>query len=507
MNTEHHVQPRTRADWLWFGALCLSMLAAYASTLCPTVYWYDSAEFATAAAVRGIPHPPGYPLYTLLGSLYVMLVPGEPALGVNVMSAVHGALCVGLLFLLQRQLRADRLSALCGALLFGTGPSFWLNASVAEVYTTGLLFALTTWVLLLEALTTHRRRLLIAAAFVGGLGFAAHMFVATLGLGYVFLVWDGARVQGPSERSSAARRLRTIGLCATATLAGASLYAYVPLRARMHPLLSYMDPETPSGFLWMVTGGNYKTWFLHGYNGFERLLMVLAMLDNHLSDMGLVLGTLGLVVLIARQQRAGWALLLGAAGNLWFFFNYDVHDVEVFFLPTAALLCACIGPLLTQVRAILANKASTRLIANLALGTCLAYAGLRGVLVAPAVDLSHERAAQRYGQELVTTLPRDAIILVFGTPDEWKYRTVFDYYFQKVLGQRPDVQAVDLPGDFVQRVRSGPSQGPRHMPPILQQVFRSQRPVYMYTAVAGLDSLFNLTPEGSVVRVSLKPIL
>ncbi len=36
--------------------------AAYLRTLAPTVYNIDSAEFATAAATVGLPHPPGYPL-------------------------------------------------------------------------------------------------------------------------------------------------------------------------------------------------------------------------------------------------------------------------------------------------------------------------------------------------------------------------------------------------------------------------------------------------------------
>ena len=57
-------------DLLLAALLSLGILGVYVLTLCPTVYVEDSAEFATAAAVFGVPHPPGYPLYTLLAGLF-----------------------------------------------------------------------------------------------------------------------------------------------------------------------------------------------------------------------------------------------------------------------------------------------------------------------------------------------------------------------------------------------------------------------------------------------------
>jgi len=69
VNTQTARDARTRPEWPWCAAVMLGALTLYLNTVCPTVYWYDSAEFASAAAVLGIPHPPGYPIYTLLGYL------------------------------------------------------------------------------------------------------------------------------------------------------------------------------------------------------------------------------------------------------------------------------------------------------------------------------------------------------------------------------------------------------------------------------------------------------
>ena len=499
VQVELRARLQARGDGYWSVALALAALALYATTLCPTVYWYDSAELAAAAALLGVPHPPGYPLYTLLGKLYVMLVPGEPAFAVNLMSAVHGAVCVGLVFVLQRRLGAARIPASCGAVFFGTGPSFWLNCSVAEVYTTGLMLGLGTWLVLLRALNTRSPRLLLVAAGLGGLGFAAHMFVATLGLGYVLLLWHA--VQSCEARTRA--RVRWLALSALCTLAGASLYLYLPLRLSMNPQLRFMEVNTLGSFLWMVSGGAYKSWFLTDYDRLARAFGVLGLLAEQLSDLGLLLALLGMLWLLVKQRAVGLALLLGAGGNLWFFFAYNVHDVEVFFLPTVALLALGIGPALTAVGVALSGKALTRGLGQVTLLIFAAYAALRATLVQREVDHSRDRAAEHYGQQLVSTLPPDAVVLNFAVPAEWKYHAVFAYYFQKVLGQRPDVQVVTGPpellaGAAAQRDRAGTQ------PCILEQLVGSPRPVYMYTQIAELEPLLDFAPEGPLMRVRCK---
>jgi len=65
---------RQRADLLLIWAAAAIPFAAYLLTLCPTVYVGDSGELTTAAATLGIPHPPGYPLYVLLGYAFSHLV-------------------------------------------------------------------------------------------------------------------------------------------------------------------------------------------------------------------------------------------------------------------------------------------------------------------------------------------------------------------------------------------------------------------------------------------------
>jgi hypothetical protein len=91
---------RERLLWLMSAALTLLWLAVYLTTVSPTVNFIDSGELITAVREPGIAHPPGYPLYVLLGYVASHVLWGEEAWRVNVLSAFWGALAVGAFFIL-----------------------------------------------------------------------------------------------------------------------------------------------------------------------------------------------------------------------------------------------------------------------------------------------------------------------------------------------------------------------------------------------------------------------
>jgi hypothetical protein len=237
-----------------------------------------------------------------------------------------------------------------------------------------------------------------------------------------------------------------------------------------------------------VTGGNYKHWFLTHYDVGARLAAVAGMLVSHLTAIGFILGMAGLLTMLARERALGMGLLLAALGNLWFFFAYNVHDLEVFFLPTAVVLCMCTGPLVTRARAMLGRTAITRAVGVASLAIGIGCFVLRAWVTHPSVDLSSDRSARTWGEQVAASLPRDAAVLDFTTAPEWKYKAVWEYYFQRALGYRPDVLALQLP--------------PRQL---LLQAFNSGRPVYVY-APDEAEAFFDVTPEGPLFRIRLRQV-
>lgn len=68
-----------------FFAAALPSYILYVRTLAPTVTSEDSGELITAAYTLGIAHPPGYPLWCILGKLFSLIPLGNVAWRVNLL--------------------------------------------------------------------------------------------------------------------------------------------------------------------------------------------------------------------------------------------------------------------------------------------------------------------------------------------------------------------------------------------------------------------------------------
>ena len=84
----------------WVVGLLAFLL--YLITACPTVYFGDSGELIAAAESLGVAHPPGYPLYTLLGRLFAMLPLGGLDFRMNLLSVVCSGLAAGVIAVVPR---------------------------------------------------------------------------------------------------------------------------------------------------------------------------------------------------------------------------------------------------------------------------------------------------------------------------------------------------------------------------------------------------------------------
>ena len=87
-----------RQDWAAFAITTLITLMGYLWTLAPDVTLEDSGELAVASYYAGVPHPPGYPVWTIYSWLFTVLLPfSNIAWRVAVSSAVTAALSSGIL--------------------------------------------------------------------------------------------------------------------------------------------------------------------------------------------------------------------------------------------------------------------------------------------------------------------------------------------------------------------------------------------------------------------------
>src|ERR1041384_6111089 len=90
-----------RIDWLTLVLTFVVVFTVYSLTLAPELTLEDSGELVTGSYYAGIPHPPGYPVWTIYSWLWTVLVPvGNPAWRVALAEAFLGSVACGLVSLL-----------------------------------------------------------------------------------------------------------------------------------------------------------------------------------------------------------------------------------------------------------------------------------------------------------------------------------------------------------------------------------------------------------------------
>jgi tetratricopeptide (TPR) repeat protein len=157
-----------RIDWSAFWTATLVSLFVYGITLAPTVTLEDSGELAVGGDHLGVPHPPGYPIWTLLAWLFTKLFffvqfrgQPNPAWSIGFASAVFGALASGTTALLLCRSGRDILrsltrttrvigertegwicwaSGIAASLAFAFSPANWSQSVIVEVYSLNAFF-------------------------------------------------------------------------------------------------------------------------------------------------------------------------------------------------------------------------------------------------------------------------------------------------------------------------------------------------------------------------------
>lgn len=174
----------------------LTSLLIYTLTLAPTASFWDAGEFIAVAHGLQVNHPPGAPLYSIMGRIASMFMPMEyVAVSINFLSALASAATIMLLYLiivrLVREIKGnpDEMSlidkigmyggGLVGALTFAVTDTFWFNAVEAEVYAMSIFFtAIVVW-LALKWSENHDKeyneRWLVLIAYMFGLAIGVHL--------------------------------------------------------------------------------------------------------------------------------------------------------------------------------------------------------------------------------------------------------------------------------------------------------------------------------------------
>lgn len=446
-------------------AVFAAALAVYLRTAPRGLTWlHDSADggdLIVAALVGGVPHPTGYPTFTLLAQFFTRLPWGTPAWRVTLLSALAAALAAALVAATVQTLqavvidpgrpqsaqmeRADRAApekpaaawlgpALAAGLVLAFTPLLWGQATVVEVYalqaclTASIVWALAHW---LAAPETRRGRWRWPALVGLLLGLAVGNHLTAIWL--LPLVVGGCLASGRRGWSDWRPALSLAGGLA----AGLLVYAYLPLAASGQPPVNWGDPSTPQGFWWLVSGQLYRAYVfaIDGQEILPRLQAWIGLLGRDFLPWGLALALAGLALAIQRQAALALSAVLSLCLGLVWAIGYDTSDSALSLLPGWVLVAVFAGLGLSGLAAWLARRGrGMQFVTGL---LCLAIALIPLARNWTPQDIHADRQAEDFLASVLQTVQPDALVITAGD------RATFSLWYARYgLERRPDIIVV-----------------------------------------------------------------
>ncbi len=406
----------------------------------------DSPELITAAKTLGVPHAPGYPLFTMLGHLFALFPFGSVPFRVNVLSLVFDSLTVGMVFLTAFRLGGSRVAAVMAALVLALNAVFWRWSLVAEVFPlNNFLASLLIYLLVLWHEQPERTSPLVLAAFTAGLAFSNHHTIVLLAPAILFIVWR--------HRWVLWARPRTIVQAVSAFVVGLLPYGYILWAAARHPIYNWGNISSFGDLLGLITRQSYGTQNLVAtpYQGGLMWPRIAALC----SSFGMLMGFFAIAGMIRayRQYRSYFWFSMLAFGFTGLFFavisNFNLESakgaewvLERFFLlpqvaaaPLIALGILMFADLVGCSLPAWGAKSLPTLAA--AIGLVLAVSLVRNY---QQVDQSSNHVARNFGEDLLSSLEPGTILFAGGDP--YLIPLIYLTIAEKM---RPDVMLIETP--------------------------------------------------------------
>jgi hypothetical protein len=475
----------------------LAAFVAYALTAAPGMLYGDAGEFQFTLPLAGVSHPTGYPLFHILGWVWEQAFTSNPAWGANLFSAFWGGVAVGAFYLFSAE-AIQRLIArmkwrrgagwLAGitTVVFAFNPTFWAQATQAEVYTMHAAFVAAILGATMAAARERDAWPIWPVALLLGLGLAHHLTTLFLIPGVALALWLAR---------PAAFRPKPLQRTLPWLLAPLLLYLYIPLRAPASPwLFPQLTPErtlplfdnTLAGHLRFILGIGFS-----GELGSAPLTAQIAaagkLFLTHFTWAGLALILLGLAALVIEGELLT-LILTGVSFLLLLLFNlfYGIGDIAVYYIPLYLIGALWLGLGLTYIVEGLTRMTSPqwRLYWMAAPLLALALPFSLYQTYHAQFDRSRDRAARTQWETILAQPLADDAALVSNDRDEM----VPLIYLQQVEGRTPGMLGL------FPKIAATPDWEDLNV--TLKSALATGRPTYVIKSMPGIEALYQVQAAG-----------
>ncbi|XP_044128013.1 LOW QUALITY PROTEIN: transmembrane protein 260 [Bufo gargarizans] len=444
---------RARHHGTWSLVVFTCVFAVYIKTLHPSLPGGDSGELITAAYELGVAHPPGYPLFTLLAKLVMVLVPiGSIAYRVNLLCSFCGAVAASLLFSTTVRLSGSYAAGILAAGLYSFSRLTWQWSIAAEVFSLNNLFVVMLMGLTVEfhkAKTVSKRsKISLYGAFCCGLSLCnQHTVVLYI---VCIVIWVLGHQFLHKELSFS--YLVKLGLCfATGLLP----YSYLIVSSYFNQARwTWGDQTTVQGLLTHLLREEYGTFSLAkseaGSSMGETLMFQISHMCVEITPMAQGLAVLSLLLCFTNRESVSvvslfTAMLLGYSLFFSWRANLDITKplflgvVERFWMQSNIVVCALAGHgLALLIRSIRSKMPNKNFIFYLEWIFAVAVVARQIHTNFSVCDQSSNYVVDKFARNILFSMPQNAIMLLRGDLPGNSLR-----YLHYCEGLRPDLSLVD----------------------------------------------------------------
>lgn len=444
-----------------YSPLFTGLFAAiiYLFTIAPSVIQIDSGELATVQATLGIAHPTGYPLFTLVGYLFLKLpLPFTRIFLANLLALVWCALGVFLFiksaFIILSNFNHERdaqkkksksktvaeesaeknifiiTSAVFSGLILAFSKTYWLQSASVEVYSLQIfLFVLIIYSILRAYYSKHKLIDWMWVALSLALGFANHM-TTMLTLPFIaILFFQKEKMSIQSFKKIALMLALFIPLLI-------AFYLYLPLHASTNPSINWGNPINFENLYRHISGKQYQVWLFTSMAAAEKQLgYFLKNFAGEFGYTGALIGLIGIFYSYKYMRKMFFALIATFIFSVLYSINYDIVDIDSYFLLAYIIFSFFIAYGIFKILFYLNQKFNNKT----AIITAVVISLFPLVLNFSGVDQSGVYTFEDYTKAILNSTEKNSIIFSY----QWDYFVSPSYYFQFVENFRNDVTVID----------------------------------------------------------------
>ncbi len=430
------------------------VLISYFLTVSNTIYGGDAGDLVSAILTKGFAHPPGYPLYTLLGIFFNKLpfVSLTAAGKVTLISTITHFLSLIVVYYLIKELFEKKFNSIAALLVFFTlafNYLIWLYGVVPEVFALNSLITLSIFYLSVKFYKTGRSRYFFLVFFLIGLGITHHHTFIFILPASIYLLYKRLKKTGKKSLI----RLFAFSFCFLIIGLLPLLQLYLA-RVNLAKVI-WGNPNSFAGFIALLLRQGYGTFVPGPFitnlapHRFVQLLNLLILVYNDFNIIGLILIGLGLFYLIFKRYlnhdyKLAILLSLFLFGPFFVFYanfplrvDFEFATVERFLIIFYFLLAI---PLYVGFDVVgqYINSLSSKLITNKDLRNFLCRTMILLLFIYPfglgiknlktIITLKNSRIAENLGIDALQNAPPKS--LIFLASDTILFDTQYVYYSQ-----------------------------------------------------------------------------